>query len=340
MAKMEKIHDAEHKHKKVKFGLRSEDVPAQFREMFICSGYRKPYGSALDCVKSAFQLRNETVNVWTHFVPFLLFLVRFASLFWKYGITDTYVYPLLSFAIGICGFLLMSSGAHLFNSMSPRVRHICFFFDYAAISVYSVGAGQAFYFYSRSLNSDKMLFSSSTIFLSVSCLISVLSTAICCASRHRWSKMKYVIRTFCFGVAFLCNSAPYLHRLLVEPSATLETEYEQLAFSYFMRHCYFYLISALANMSRMPERLMPGVFDIIGHSHHFLHVFTALGSADQFTAIQIQMESRRNDLERFPTATFANSLGLMVVICLINCGIVLRFGSKLRSDKEEEHKEI
>lgn len=93
---MEKIHDAEHKHKKVKFGLRSEDVPAQFREMFICSGYRKPYGSALDCVKSAFQLRNETVNVWTHFVPFLLFLVRFASLFWKYSITDTYAYPLLS----------------------------------------------------------------------------------------------------------------------------------------------------------------------------------------------------------------------------------------------------
>jgi len=90
----------------------------------------------------------------------------------------------------------------------------------------------------------------------------------------------------------------------------------------------------------MPERLMPGVFDIIGHSHHFLHVFTALGAADQFTAIQIQMESRRGDLERFPVATFGNSVGLMVVICLINCGIVLWFAKSLRSDKEEEHKAI
>ena len=336
---MEKFRE-EDKRKKLGFGLRSEEVPAQFREMFISTGYRKPYGSALDCIKSAFQPLNETINVWTHFVPFLLFLVRLASIIWKYGLSDSYVYPLLSFAVGICGFLLMSSGAHLFNSMSPRVRHICFFFDYAAISVYSVGAGQAFYFYSRSLKTQSFLFSSSSVFLLISCLVSVFSTSTCCASRHRWTKMKYVIRTFCFVVAFWCNSAPYVHRLLVDPHPVHESDEELLAISYFRRHCYFYLISALANMSRMPERLMPGVFDFIGHSHHFLHIFTALGVADQFTAIEIQMESRRNNLERFPIATFGNSLGLMVFICLVNCGIVFWFGNSLRSDKEEEHKDI
>ena len=322
------------------FGLRSEEVPAQFREMFICSGYRKPYGSALDCLKSVFLPLNETVNVWTHFVPFLLFLVRFAFVFWKYRLTEAYVYPLLSFALGICGFLLMSSGAHLFNCMSPRVRHICFFFDYAAISVYSLGAGQAFYFYTRSWKSDSYLFSSPGPFLAISCLVSVVSTYTCCASRHRWPKMKYVIRTFCFVVAFFFNSFPYVHRYFVDPTPLLQTQQELLAWSYFKRHSYFYLISALANMSRMPERLIPRVFDIVGHSHHFLHVFTALGAADQFTAIHIQMESRRSDLENFPVATFANSLGLMVLICLINIGIVLCFGKNLRSDKEEEHKSL
>ena len=323
-----------------RFGLRSEEVPAQFREMFICSGYRKPYGSALDCVKSVFLPLNETVNVWTHFVPFLLFLVRFASVFWNYHLTEAYVYPLLSFALGICGFLLMSSGAHLFNCMSPRARHICFFFDYAAISVYSLGAGQAFYFYTRSLKSDSYLYSSPGPFLTISCLISVVSTYTCCASRHRWPKMKYVIRTFCFVVAFFFNSFPHVHRCFVDPTTLLQNQQELLAWSYFKRHSYFYLISALANMSRMPERLIPGVFDIIGNSHHFLHVFTALGAADQFTAIHIQMESRRSDLENFPVATFGNSLGLMVLICLINIGIVFWFGKNLRSDKEEEHKSL
>lgn len=323
------------------FGLYADDVPPQFREQYICYGYRKPYSSAMECLKSCFQPSNETVNVWTHFIPFLLFLVRFVSLFRNYDVSDTYVYPLVSFALGICGFLLMSSGAHLFNSMSPRARHTCFFFDYSAISVYSVGAGQAFYFYSRSLQSDgDSFFGSSSRFLAVSCLVSILSTSICCASRHRWSKMKYIIRTFCFVVAFLCNSAPYVHRLITEPSHLRESDEELLALSYFKRHCLFYLISALANMSRMPERLIPGVFDIIGHSHHFLHVFTALGVADQFTAIQIQMDWRRNKLEEFPIASFSNSLGLMITICLINCGIVLLFSKLLRSNKEEEHKII
>ncbi|XP_068731211.1 membrane progestin receptor gamma-B-like [Montipora capricornis] len=324
---------------KLDFGLTSDEVSPQFREVFISSGYRKPYSSAMDCVKSAFQPLNETVNVWTHFVPFLLFLVRFASLIWKYGVFDTYVYPVLSNALGICGFLLMSSGAHLFNSMSPRTRHICFFFDYSAISVYSVGAGQAFYFYGRSPDHDSF-FSSSSRFLTVSCLVSFLSTSMCCASRHRWSKMKYVVRTSCFVVAFFCNSAPYTHRLFSEPSHQHISDQELLALSYFKRHCWFYLIAALANTSKMPERLVPGVFDIIGHSHHFLHVFTALGAADQLTAIEIQMESRRSELEKFPIATFGNSLGLMVVICIINCGIVLWFGKLLRSDKEEEQKAV
>ena len=320
--------------------LGSNDVPAQFREVFICSGYRKPYGSALDCIKSVFQPFNETVNVWTHFIPFLLFLARFALLFPNYALTDSYAYPLMSFALGICGFLVMSSGAHLFNSMSPRVRHICFFFDYSAISVYSVGAGQAFYFYSRSLKGGNFLYESSVAFLSISCLISVMSTYTCCASRHKWASLKYVVRTGCFVVAFLFNSSPYVHRLISDPNSAVTTEQEELAWIYFKRHSYFYLISALANMSRMPERLIPGVFDIVGHSHHFLHVFTALGAADQFTSIHLQMTARRAELERFPIASFANSLGLMIGVCLINCSIVLWFGKYLRSDKEEEHKDI
>lgn len=44
--------------------------PAQvFWEDGIMSGYRCPTSSALDCVLSSFQMTNETVNIWTHFLP-------------------------------------------------------------------------------------------------------------------------------------------------------------------------------------------------------------------------------------------------------------------------------
>ena len=318
-------------------GYDSDEVPPQFRELFIISGYRKPYTSATDCIKSLFYPSYESINVWSHFIPLLLFSIRFAVLFSSFSSLDSFVYPLISFAIGICGFLLMSCGAHCFNSMSPRVRHICFFFDYAAISVYCVGAGQSFFFYTRPTNTAVQLFNSSCLFLTVSVLISVMSTYTCCASRYRWAKFKYVVRTGSFVIAFFFNTSPYLYRLLTDA----EFEADSAAATYFKRHCVFYLMAALLNMSRIPERLMPGRFDIVGHSHHFLHLFTALGAADQFTAIHIEMQSRKDVLQDSNILpTFTNSLGLMIIVLFIDVGIVAFFGKSLKSDKEEEHKSM
>lgn len=49
--------------------LRVHQVPRVFWEEGIMSGYRCPTSSALDCVLSSFQMTNETVNIWTHFLP-------------------------------------------------------------------------------------------------------------------------------------------------------------------------------------------------------------------------------------------------------------------------------
>ena len=316
------------------FGLKADEVPEQFREVFICTRYRKPYVSLSQCLRSAFQASNETVNVWSHFVPFLLFVARFCHFFYKSNPTP-YEWPLVSFAIGACGFCLMSSGAHLLNCMSPRIRHICFYFDYAAISVYSIGAGQAFFFYGRPLRSNIVVFNSAALFLSISIAASFLSTFVCCASRHRWVKVKYIVRTGSFIASFLYNSAPYFYRLALEEADNSQMVTADL---YFKRHVLFYLVSALANMSKFPERLFPEVFDFVGQSHHFLHVFTALGTADLFTSLQMQSQARRKSLMADEIASFSNSLGLMLFAFGVNVGIVLWFGQNLKSDKEEERK--
>lgn len=45
-------------------------IPFQvFREQGIVFGYRHPRSSAADCLLSVFQMTNETLNIWTHFVP-------------------------------------------------------------------------------------------------------------------------------------------------------------------------------------------------------------------------------------------------------------------------------
>jgi hypothetical protein len=41
-----------------------------FHERGILFGYRHPQSSATACMLSLFQMTNETLNIWTHLVPF------------------------------------------------------------------------------------------------------------------------------------------------------------------------------------------------------------------------------------------------------------------------------
>ncbi|MEE6527435.1 hypothetical protein FKM82_028816 [Ascaphus truei] len=49
--------------------LTVQQVPRVFHEDSIICGYRSPRSSATACVLSLFQMTNETLNIWTHFIP-------------------------------------------------------------------------------------------------------------------------------------------------------------------------------------------------------------------------------------------------------------------------------
>lgn len=52
---------------------------------------------------------------------------------------EPYHWPLLVFLLPTCLYPFASCCAHTFSSMSPRARHICYFLDYGALSLYSLG---------------------------------------------------------------------------------------------------------------------------------------------------------------------------------------------------------
>lgn len=54
-------------------------------------------------------------------------------------LTDSYTWPLLVYMLLVCVYPFTSSCAHTFSTMSPESRHICYFFDYGALSLYSLG---------------------------------------------------------------------------------------------------------------------------------------------------------------------------------------------------------
>ena len=308
-----------------------DQIPSLFREPFILSGYRQCNSSPLYCIKSLFQATNETMNIWSHGLALLVFILRFVAVFAKHDPwQDSRVYPLLCFAFGICIMLLMSVGAHLFNCMSIKALHICFFFDYSAISVYTFTAGQVFYFYSRPANASWVIFNTPSVFLGISATISFTSTLACCYSFTKRNRFDAVVKAGTYTSSWLFNTSPYLIMLLVCDTATCSSA---LSIAYFARQCLFCAGAMLAYVTRIPERLMVGVFDVLGHSHHFLHILGSIGVADGFSAVELDMVQRREVLKQFPGPTFINTILLTGVVVLGNIAVVLWCAKRLKLRK-------
>lgn len=95
------------------------------------------------CLKqSFFCCSHKDVFEWLHQIvpPCRYFLWKLVSVVliqaeWQHPLT----WPLVVLIISSCIYPLASSCAHTFNSMSARVRHMCFYLDYGAISLYTLG---------------------------------------------------------------------------------------------------------------------------------------------------------------------------------------------------------
>ncbi|XP_036046114.1 membrane progestin receptor delta isoform X3 [Onychomys torridus] len=229
--------------------LRVHQVPRVFWEDSILSGYRRPTSSALDCVLSSFQMTNETVNIWTHFLP-------------------------------TC-------------SMSPRARHICYFLDYGALSLYSLGC--AFPYAAYSMPTSWLHGRLHQFFVPTAAFNSFLCTGLSCYSRFpelerpRFSK---ALRTAAFLYPFLFDNLPLFYRLQLCWGRAHSCGQEALSASH-VYHLLCALLTGFLFAARLPERLAPGRFDYIGHSHQLFHICAVLGTHFQLEAVLVDMGSRR-----------------------------------------------
>ncbi|KAM4861587.1 membrane progestin receptor delta isoform 2-T2 [Thomomys bottae] len=307
--------------------LQVHQVPRVFWEDGIMSGYRRPTSSALDCVLSIFQMTNETVNIWTHFLPTWYFLWRLLALAGVPGFcAEPYHWPLLVFLLPACLYPFASCCAHTFSSMSPRARHICYFLDYGALSLYSLGepaaagggrraaggggaegavpeasaaarlsAGCAFPYAAYSTPASWLHSRLHRLFVPAAALNSFLCTGLSCYSRFLELEspgLSKALRTAAFAYPFLFDNLPLFYRLGQCWGRGRSCGQETLSPS----HSYHLLCALLTGFlfaSHLPERLAPGRFDYIGHSHQLFHICAVLGTHFQLEAVLADMGSRR-----------------------------------------------
>uniref|UniRef100_A0A5F9D8R9 Progestin and adipoQ receptor family member 5 n=1 Tax=Oryctolagus cuniculus TaxID=9986 RepID=A0A5F9D8R9_RABIT len=199
--------------------FRIDQVPQVFHEQGILFGYRHPQSSATACILSLFQMTNETLNIWTHLLPFWFFVWRFVTALYVTDIpNDSYSWPMLVYMCTSCVYPLASSCAHTFSSMSRNARHICYFLDYGAVNLFSLGSAIA---YSAYAFPDALVRTSfHDYFVTMAVLNTILSTGLSCYSRFleiQKPGLCKLLRILAFAYPYTWDSLPIFYRVRALP---------------------------------------------------------------------------------------------------------------------------
>ncbi|XP_042562368.1 membrane progestin receptor gamma-A [Clupea harengus] len=335
--------------------LTINQVPKVFHEDGIISGYRPPYSSAKDCALSVFQPTNETLNIWTHFLPawFFLWKLLMVALAMEEGERSLYSWPLLVYLASCCVYPLASSCAHTFSSMSVRARHVCFFFDYGAISLYSLGSAVVYSSYTfpqKWVNSTFHHW-----YVSIAVLNSFVCTALACCSRlglpflhysadtikglpdYQVAKLTKPLRILAFALPYVYDNIPLFYRLFV---CVGEGCTDNEANGVHHQHIALAFLTGFLFATRLPERLAPGSFDYIGNSHQLFHVFAITATVVQIKAIELDMVLRQTWLlAHSPPITFTNTVGVTLVSVAANLCVICIFSHALFSTTKNRDKD-
>ena len=307
--------------------FRIDQMPEHFHELYILSGYRHPRSSIRQCLCSMFELTNETVNIWTHLLPAVYFLWVMWRDWEELGLVrDPYGYPMLVYIITMCLFPTASCTAHIFNTMSERARHVCFFMDYWALSMYSLGAAVAYRAYAFPIILTNSWFMD--WYVCIATFNALASCAMSCDTRFLpHGLQKKVFRISAFAVPYMFDVIPVTYRAFVGDAQ----EWEVGGLYSHIRQFIFAFLSAFLYTSHIPERLFPGKFDLIGHSHQIFHVVSVFGTHDQMLGMRADMLARRNLLKAqgVTDPSFSSSILLILVVAAINTIVVTLFARKL-----------
>ncbi|KAF9678146.1 hypothetical protein SADUNF_Sadunf07G0004600 [Salix dunnii] len=191
-------------------------------------------------------------------------------------------WPFYAFLGGAMFCLLASSTCHLLSCHSKRLSYILLRLDYAGIAALISTSFFPPVYYSFMCN--PFFCNLYMGFITVLGVATVLVSLLPVFQNPEF----HTVRASLFLGMGLSGIAPILHKLILfwhQPEALHTTCYEVLM-------GIFYGLGALVYATRIPERWMPGKFDIAGHSHQLFHVLVVAGAYTHYHAGLVYLKWR------------------------------------------------
>ncbi|KAI7857071.1 hemolysin-III related-domain-containing protein [Circinella umbellata] len=248
-----------------------EELPVPWRNnQHILTGYRF-LSTPAQCWHSLLYLHNETGNIYTHLVGFLVFLgIGIYELFYSPTLSEAPLIDRLIFAVfftAACKCLVCSTVWHTLSGINDYTifkRVACL--DYVGISVLicaSVVLTEYYGFYCDDMWRNTYMAGTGTL--------AVIGTIIPFMDWFEKREMKWLRITFFITMA-ASAAFPVGHLYAIYGPEPMNAWLSPV-----MKSIGCYLLGVVVYGNQWPEAFWPGRFDHLGHSHQLWHLFVCGG---------------------------------------------------------------
>ena len=262
---------------------RFEELPEWQRDNEkILAGYVRETRSMRKCLESLTYFHNETLNIYTHLIPsgtYLVLLMFFTDVFLipHFPSTTMSDYIMINFyLLGAFLCLLCSTCFHCLKQHSEAQSNIWSKVDYMGIIVLiSCSTVSLLYYGFHDYLFHFKIFTIAVVVLGSCCAAFVLN--------DRFNAKNWRACRAGFFVTFGFSGIVPIIMGLVKFGVAESSKRVQLRFV--LLEAFFYIGGAIIYGFRIPETLIPGKFDFVGHSHQIFHILVVLGSLCHFRAL-------------------------------------------------------
>lgn len=232
---------------------------------FLHMGHRPPLPSFSACFKSIFRIHTETVNIWTHMVGCVMFIIV-TIFFLTRPSFEVQLQEKLIFSAFFVGAIVCLGFSFLFHTLSCHSEMVVKLFsklDYCGIALLIMGSFVPWLYYGFYCH-----YQPKVIYLTVVCILGVASiiTSLCDKfSAPHWRP----VRAGVFSAFGLSGVVPAIHYIFMEG---LFSHISRKSIGWLALMGGLYILGALVYALRIPEKWFPGKFDIWFQSHQIFHV--------------------------------------------------------------------
>ncbi|RFU80616.1 mpr-type gpcr [Trichoderma arundinaceum] len=253
---------------------------------FILHGYRPISGSAQVSFRSWSYIHNESVNIFSHLIPAIAFLLGewyiqeyLTSRYSTVTNTDFFIFTFFLLTAIIC--LGLSTTYHTLLNHSAEVEQLWLRFDLVGIVILTLGdfvSGIYMVFWCEPLQRK--------IYWSMIGILGSLTIFIMLNPKFQGKKFR-AFRAFAFVGTGLSGFAPLIHGVKMFGFSQMM---KQSGMPYYLIEGGFLLLGALIYVTKFPESRYPGKFDIYGSSHQLFHILVVFATVTQLIGILVAFD--------------------------------------------------